>query len=54
MLTAHDQMKIDTVIIKDHWRSGFPQVEDDSGRYPVAWDTALSAVGTTGFEPATP
>ena len=54
MLTKHDQTKIDYVTIEDRWRSGFPQVEDDSGRYPVAWDTALLAVGTTGFEPATP
>jgi hypothetical protein len=54
MLTIHDQMKIDTGTIENRARSGFPQVEDDSGRHPVAWDTALSAVGTTGFEPATP
>jgi hypothetical protein len=54
MLTKHDRMKIDTVTIEDHWGSAFPQVEDDSGRHPVEWDTALSAVGTTGFEPATP
>ena len=45
MLTTHDQTKIDSLTSEDRSRSGFPQVEDDSGRYPVASDTALSAVG---------